>query len=61
MREPAYAGANQVLRALTAKYRNLRLIDWSHTVRPGWTGKDGLHLSGAGATGMAKLVAASIK
>jgi len=61
MREPAYAGANQVLRGLTAKYRNLKLIDWSHTVRPGWTGKDGLHLSGTGATGMAKLVAASIK
>jgi lysophospholipase L1-like esterase len=61
MRLPAYSGADQVLRTLTTTYRNLKLIDWAHAVRPGWTGKDGLHLSGAGATGMARLIVASIK
>jgi lysophospholipase L1-like esterase len=61
MRLPTYSGADQVLRTLTTKYRNLKLIDWAHAVRPGWTGKDGLHLSGAGATGMARLILASIK
>jgi lysophospholipase L1-like esterase len=61
MRLPSYAGADQALLTLTTKYHNLRLIDWAHTVRPGWTAKDGLHLSGAGATGMARLILASIK
>jgi lysophospholipase L1-like esterase len=61
MRLPTYSGADQVLRTLTTKYRNLKLIDWAHAIRPGWTGKDGLHLSGPGATGMARLIVASIK
>ena len=61
MRLPTYAGADQVLGTLTTKYRNLKLIDWAHAVRPGWTAKDGLHLSGAGASGMARLIVASIK
>ena len=60
MREPRYAGANQVLRAMTAQYRNLRLVDWAHRIQPGWTAKDGLHLTGAGATGMARLILASL-
>lgn len=60
MREPRYAGANQVLRSLTGTYRNLHLVDWAHAVRSGWTAKDGLHLSGRGATGMARLILAAI-
>jgi lysophospholipase L1-like esterase len=60
MREPRYAGANQVLRTMTAQYRNLRLVDWAHRVQAGWTVKDGLHLTGAGATGMARLILASL-
>ena len=28
MREPRYAGANQVLRALASRYPNLGLVDW---------------------------------
>jgi lysophospholipase L1-like esterase len=61
MREPRYAGANQVLRALGQRYGNLRLIDWAHAVKPGWTAKDGLHLNGAGATGMAMLILGSLR
>jgi hypothetical protein len=61
MREPRYAGANQMLRSMTAQYPNLRLIDWAHRVQPGWTAADGLHLNGAGATGMAKLILTSLK
>jgi lysophospholipase L1-like esterase len=61
MRRPAYSGADQVLRTLTGSYRNLSLIDWASAVRSGWPAKDGLHLSGAGATGMARLIVASIK
>jgi lysophospholipase L1-like esterase len=60
MREPRYAGANRVLRTMTAQYRNLRLVDWAQRVQPGWTAKDGLHLNGAGATGMARLILASL-
>ena len=61
MREPRYAGANQVLRALASRYPNLGLVDWAHTVKPGWTARDGLHLNGAGATGMATLILASLR
>jgi lysophospholipase L1-like esterase len=61
MREPRYAGANQVLRALARRYPNLRLIDWAHTLKPGWTAKDGLHLNSAGATGMATLILSSVR
>jgi lysophospholipase L1-like esterase len=61
MREPRYAGANQVLRTLAPRYRNVRLIDWAHTVKPGWTAKDGLHLNGDGATGMAMLILSSLR
>jgi lysophospholipase L1-like esterase len=60
MREPRYAGANQVLRSLTSQYPNLRLIDWAHRVQPGWTARDGLHLNGAGARGMASLILSSL-
>ena len=60
MREPRYSGANKELRDLRARFPNLRLVDWAHSIRSGWTGKDGLHLSGAGATGMARLILASI-
>jgi len=61
MREPRYAGANQILRGLTKRYPNLRLIDWAHQIKTAWTAKDGLHLNGAGATGMAKLILASLR
>ena len=60
MREPRYAGANKVLRDLRATFPNLRLVDWAHSIRSGWTGQDGLHLSGAGATGMARLILTTI-
>jgi lysophospholipase L1-like esterase len=60
MREPRYAGANRVLRSLAGQYKNLRLVDWAHQIKSGWTAKDGLHLSGAGATGMATLILASL-
>jgi lysophospholipase L1-like esterase len=61
MREPRYAGANRVLRSLAGQYKNLRLIDWAHHIKPGWTATDGLHLNGAGATGMATLILASLR
>jgi lysophospholipase L1-like esterase len=61
MREPRYAGANHVLRTLVRPYPNLHLVDWAHTVKPGWTAKDGLHLNGAGATGMATLILTSLR
>jgi len=61
MREPRYARANQVLRTLVPRYPNLRLIDWADAVKPGWTAKDGLHLNGAGATGMATLILSSLR
>jgi lysophospholipase L1-like esterase len=61
MREPRYAGANQVVRALALRYPNLRLIDWAHTVKPSWTAKDGLHLNGPGAIGMATLILSSLR
>jgi lysophospholipase L1-like esterase len=61
MREPRYAGANRVLRSLTGQYKNLRLIDWAHQIKSGWTAKDGLHLNGAGATGMAALILAALQ
>jgi lysophospholipase L1-like esterase len=61
MREPRYAGANRVLRSLTAQNKNLHLVDWAHQIKPGWTAKDGLHLNGAGASGMAALILASLR
>jgi lysophospholipase L1-like esterase len=61
MREPRYGRANQVLQALTTRYSNVRLIDWAHQIKPGWTATDGLHLNGAGATGMAKLILVSLR
>jgi lysophospholipase L1-like esterase len=61
MREPRYAAANQVLRSLASQYKNLQLIDWAHHIRSGWTAKDGLHLNGSGATGMATLILAAIR
>jgi lysophospholipase L1-like esterase len=61
MREPRYAGANQMLRSLAKRYPNVRLVDWAHQIEPGWTAKDGLHLNDAGATGMAKLILVSLR
>jgi lysophospholipase L1-like esterase len=61
MREPRYAGANQMLRSLARHYPNVRLIDWARQMKPGWTASDGLHLNGAGATGMAKLILVSLR
>ena len=61
MRAPRYAAANAVLRSLAAQYKNLRLIDWANHIQSGWTGRDGLHLNGSGATGMARLILASIR
>jgi lysophospholipase L1-like esterase len=61
MREPRYAGANQMLRSLARRHPNVRLIDWAHQSKPSWTAKDGLHLNGAGATGMATLILVSLR
>jgi lysophospholipase L1-like esterase len=60
MREPRYATANQVLAAEQAAHPNLRLIPWAASIQPGWTAKDGLHLNGSGATGMARLILQAI-
>lgn len=56
--KPYYATANDTLRALQRDHPNLRLIEWNAKVNThaGWTGHDGLHLSGSGATGMAQLI-----
>jgi lysophospholipase L1-like esterase len=61
MREPRYAAANRMLESLATRYPNVRLIDWAHQIKPGWTAKDGLHLNGAGAAGMAKLILVSLR
>jgi lysophospholipase L1-like esterase len=60
MREPRYAEANAVLAAAQATHPNLRLIPWAASIQPGWTAKDGLHLNGSGATGMAQLILQAI-
>lgn len=56
--KPYYATANRTLRDLQRDHPNLRLVEWNAKVtgHPSWTAKDGLHLSGAGATGMAQLI-----
>jgi lysophospholipase L1-like esterase len=60
MREPRYAPANAVLSAERAAHPNLRIIPWAASIQPGWTAKDGLHLNGSGATGMANLILQAI-
>jgi lysophospholipase L1-like esterase len=60
MREPRYAEANGVLAAAQATHPNLHLIPWAASIQPGWTAKDGLHLNGSGATGMAQLILQAI-
>jgi lysophospholipase L1-like esterase len=60
MREPRYAEANAVLAAAPATQPNLHLIPWAASIQPGWTAKDGLHLNGSGATGMAQLILQAI-
>ncbi len=60
MREPRYAQANAVIASAGAKHTNLRMVPWDASIQPGWTAKDGLHLNGSGATGMANLILASI-
>jgi lysophospholipase L1-like esterase len=60
MREPRYAEANGVLAAAQAAHPNLHIIPWAASIQPGWTAKDGLHLNGSGATGMAQLILQAI-
>ncbi len=60
MREPRYAEANGVLAAAQATHPNLHIIPWAASIQPGWTAKDGLHLNGSGATGMAQLILQAI-
>jgi hypothetical protein len=60
MREPRYAQANAVLSGAQASHPNLRIVPWAASIQPGWTAKDGLHLNGSGATGMAQLILAAI-
>jgi lysophospholipase L1-like esterase len=59
---PYYAPANDVLRAAAAAHPNLRLIDWNGASAgsTGLTASDGLHLTGAGATALASLVASEV-
>jgi lysophospholipase L1-like esterase len=56
MREPRYATANAVLADAAARHPNLHIIPWAASIAPGWTARDGLHLNGSGATGMAQLI-----
>jgi lysophospholipase L1-like esterase len=51
-----YAAMNQVLAEEAAADPDLHVVDWDGARQPGWTGSDGLHLSAAGATGMATLI-----
>ena len=47
---------NQVLSEEAAADPDLHVVDWDGARQPGWTGSDGLHLTAAGATGMATLI-----
>ena len=58
----SYDGYNSVLRALDARYRNLRVFDWAGLARShrSWFGSDGVHptMSGykARAAGLSHLI-----
>jgi lysophospholipase L1-like esterase len=60
MREPRYATANTVLADAAAHHPNMHIIPWAASIAPGWTARDGLHLNGSGATGMAQLILKAI-
>ena len=59
---PYYAAVNRVLREAAGAHPNLKIIDWNAatTTATGITAPDGLHLTPAGAGGMAFLVAGTV-
>jgi lysophospholipase L1-like esterase len=58
----SYSGYNDMLAALDARYRNLRVFDWAGLARahPEWFGPDGVHPTTTGykarAAGLARLI-----
>jgi lysophospholipase L1-like esterase len=47
-----YVGSNGELNAAMKRWPQLRVVDWAafSSNQPSWTGKDGVHLTAAGAT-----------
>jgi hypothetical protein len=60
---PGRDAMNAQLVAATARYPNLRVLDWNATVdaNPAEVGPDGIHLTDAGKAAMATLVAGAVR
>jgi lysophospholipase L1-like esterase len=58
-----YDGLNRALRSVSARHRNLVLVDWVGMVRrhPGWLSRDGVHVSSAGYDARAAAIARSVR
>lgn len=55
---PTYRWTNGAIRSALARWRRLEVADWNvySAGRPGWFGRDGLHLTAAGADGLARFL-----
>ena len=58
-----YDGLNRALRRVSARHRNLVLVDWVGMVRrhPRWLAPDGVHVSSAGYQARAAAIASAIR
>ena len=54
----SWANMNDMIRAAARKYPEITVLDWNALAKqnPGWTQADGIHLTAAGAEGMAAMI-----
>jgi lysophospholipase L1-like esterase len=59
----SYDGLNDALARISARHRNLVLVDWVRMVRrhPSWLSPDGVHVSAAGYRARASAIAAAVQ
>jgi len=57
-RRPLYRATNQAIRAAAKRWPQIQVADWdgASTAKPAWFVDDGLHLSSAGAIGLARFL-----
>ncbi len=58
----SWANMNDMIRAAARRYPEITVLDWNALAKqnPGWTQPDGIHLTAAGAEGMASMIEDSL-